>query len=197
MSKLLRNTTFNLGFGIVLCLFAFLNYLVYVISYNDFIKGNGFSGGAYWAGFPAVFYHAIIGNPNSFHFSWLGLIVNILIAVFFSFAAGLFFGWFQKEQVTKRPFKSGFSVGIILILTLHLLNYLLILKIKYSGVPGICYFGFPFKIYLFNGYSSNWGEFYWMGLIANIISTVVFSFAMGIIFTFGKSKLRTRGLNLK
>ena len=104
VSKLFKNSGFTLGFSIGICLFAFLNYLSYIISYSKFTNPGKirFSGGSYTAGFPFPFYQAIIGLPNSFYFDWIGLIVDILIAVAFSFILGLIFKFVWSKISSRR-----------------------------------------------------------------------------------------------
>jgi hypothetical protein len=103
MNKLFRNTAFNLGFWIGLCLFAFLNYLVYVITYNEFVRSiRMFSAGGYWAGFPFGFYQVIIGNPNNTYFSFVGLILNVVVALISSFIIGLIFKFIWLKLNSHR-----------------------------------------------------------------------------------------------
>lgn len=104
MSKLFRESAFNFGFGIGICLFVFLNYLVLLISYNEFIKPKqfNFSVGSYWAGFPVPFYQVVIAYPNSAYFSLIGLIINIVVALSGSFIIGLIFKFVWSKIGQKR-----------------------------------------------------------------------------------------------
>ena len=103
MNKLFQNTAFNLGFYSGLCLFAFVNYLSYVISYNEFINREmKFSAGGYRYGFPFTLYQEIIGYPNSFDIIWSGVIANAVVALIGSFLIGLIFKIIWSRITTNR-----------------------------------------------------------------------------------------------
>jgi nucleoside-specific outer membrane channel protein Tsx len=67
-------------------------------------------------------------------------------------------------------------------------------------------FGYPFKLYVENGYSYDFylkngftdsSRILWLGLTADILVALIVSFAIGYIFRFVWSEIRARPLNLK
>ena len=100
----------------------------------------------------------------------------------------------MKNLVRNKLFLLGFCFGILLIAIFNFYTLILIPK-KTIGICFDCYdsWGFPFVMY-------EWGtmlhlhQFRLVGVIANIIFTVVFSFIAGLIFRFIWSKFQEKSL---
>lgn len=206
MSKLFRNTSFNLGFWITFLLFVFLNYWVYSTSYSESLALKpifGTGSEAYVVGFPFYFYQTWTGNPNYSDFRLFLLIANIAIAVICSLVVGFIFKlvWAQitekkviNDLKKNKGFMYGFSFGISISLLIQIISFIIyfVSKTNFRNPPGmnihmLWWFGLPFPIYY-------GGELVWRGIVANILVTIIFSLIIGSISKFIWTKIQARKL---
>ncbi len=95
----------------------------------------------------------------------------------------------MSKLFKNKVFRSGFLVGLIIS---AVVNY-----VDYIGKANINLpthtkneFGFPFDFYRWGGYVSE-VEILWLGLIANILIAIIFSFLLGLISSlFGRKSQR-------
>lgn len=206
MSKLFRNKFFNLGFWTTFFLFVFLNFGVYSTSYSESLALKPYFGAgseAYVVGFPFYFYQTWTGYPNYSDFRLFLLIANIAIAVICSFVIGFIFKfvWAQiteKEVINdlkkNKGFMYGFSFGISISLLIQIISFIIyfVSKTNFRNPPGmsidmIWWFGLPFPIYY-------GGKFVWGGTVANILTAIIFSLIIGLIWKFVWARISARKL---
>ncbi len=97
MSKLFQNTGFILGFCIGTVLFVGLNYLSYFSPANMFSCDDCMIR----FGFPFTFHEkGRFFNVNQF--IWSGLVVDILVAITFSFVSGIIFKFVWEKLTMKK-----------------------------------------------------------------------------------------------
>ena len=94
----------------------------------------------------------------------------------------------MKKRTSNIAFHLGFWSGILLFIGLNFYS----LAANYGGCMD-CYgaFGVPFTL---GDGNIKFFEFIWLGLIADIIFALVFSFAIGVTCKFVWSKITSRRL---
>jgi hypothetical protein len=117
----------------------------------------------------------------------------------------------MRKYFQSISFCSGFALGLFVFVVRNCFSYL---GNRGSLIGQPYSFGYPFKLYLENGYSydfylkngfTNSSQILWLGLTANILVAVIFSFAIGYIFkvflmkvfVLIMSEVRARLWNLK
>ncbi len=103
----------------------------------------------------------------------------------------------------KKAFRYGFLSGILLSLIVQIATYAVYAYTLYIDrhtppshgiyIHSFRYFGFPFPIFNASDYSPV-GSFDPVGIIGNILVTLIFSFILGLIFKFIWSKITARKL---
>jgi len=88
--NLFQEASFNLGFGVGIATFIVLNYISYLISWQEYMTtGRNWSAGGYFTGFPFKAHHTFIGHPSGDEIFLLGFTADLLIALLSSLALGL------------------------------------------------------------------------------------------------------------
>ncbi len=103
MMDLFKNQIFYAGFFCGVFIFFTLNYLSYLYA-DDYSLDSGmhFTCGNYFVGFPLFMYNKGLINPSGSSIIWDGLILNILIALVFSFILGLIFKFIWSKFFSRR-----------------------------------------------------------------------------------------------
>ena len=98
----------------------------------------------------------------------------------------------MSKLFKDKAFLIGFFCGVILFVCL---NYYTVMQ-NYDGLCFDCifYFGFPFTSVEHGGYVTR-TIIHWLGLFADFLITLIFSFILGLIFKFVWSKIAARKLN--
>lgn len=116
--------------------------------------------------------------------------------------------WFRLGETEmsrlfkNRAFKVGFSIGVILFLIIHFVDFLAVMNIEEPvtsqiSIGLVYYFGFPFPIFEWNHYSPIARQFRFFGLVANIFVAAVFSFVLSFISKFVWSQISSHRVKLK
>lgn len=192
MNNSSQNKGFKYGFtlGLVLMFFAQL-----ITFYDVFASVQNPS--------PEIVTHRAwdIGFPFSMYSGWFlrlsngepdfnGFVVNLIYAGFFSIALGLIFRFKNNIQNSLNDivFVIGFIGGIICFL---FLNYSTNIVINIDSYH-FRLFGFPFKFIEFGNVNT---RIVWRVLIADILTGIIFSLLIGLIFKFVWSKIAARKLS--
>lgn len=104
----------------------------------------------------------------------------------------------MKKLFQSRAFIIGFISGVLFLIVINCLNYL---SNRGSIIGEPFSFGYPFDLYKGQAYKLRWengfvnfGEILYLGLIADILFTIILSVLIGLIFKFIWSKFAERKL---
>lgn len=97
------NKAFKIGFWTNILLFGVLNYLNYLMAFNEYLNRKiRFSVDGYVCGFPFRIYEHIIAYPNRIGFVFEGIVLNIFIAVVCGFIMGSIFKFIWSKFTSKK-----------------------------------------------------------------------------------------------
>lgn len=108
----------------------------------------------------------------------------------------------MKDLIKDKAFRFGFAITTCLFIGLNIFIYLYLLN-KYNThinesatstmtFSMMYYVGLPFPNFIWTNYSNNY--IIWQGIVGNIISMIIFSFLIGLIFKFVWSKFTSKQL---
>jgi hypothetical protein len=109
----------------------------------------------------------------------------------------------MKDLIKNKAFRIGFAITTCLHVGLNICIYLFLLHKFYHQederftttmtIHLIYNVGFPFPMYFWTDYSHD-GHIIWEGIILNILSLIIFSFIIGLIFKFVWSEFTSKQL---
>lgn len=191
MNNLTKNKGFKYGFTLGILLLLFTQLLTFFDIYAS--VGNPLphisTHRAWEIGFPFSMYSGWYLKLSNGEFEFNGFIGNLIFAFFLSAALGLIFN-FQSElrdSIKNFNFIIGFFIGISCFIFLN--YYVQIAVSTDSCVDCIHIFGFPIKFIQTSSVNTLMN---WKALIANILTAVIFSLIIGLIFKFVWSKIAAR-----